>query len=45
MYRDDATLQATLNGQMGTALGYGIDEKPVGADQVVTTRDQNGTVI
>ena len=45
LYRDDATLQAALNGQMGTALGYGIDEKPGGATQVVTARDPNGTVI
>jgi len=45
LYRDDATLQAALNGQMGTALGYGIDEKPGRATQVVTARDPNGTVI
>ncbi|SEL25761.1 hypothetical protein [Nitrosovibrio tenuis] len=45
LYRDDATLQAAMNGQMGTALGYGIDEKPAQADQVVTARDKNGTVI
>jgi hypothetical protein len=45
LYRDDATLQAALNGQMGTALGYGIDEKPGDATHVVTARDQNGTVI
>lgn len=45
LYRDDAILQAALNGQMGTALGYGIDEKPDGADHVVTARDENGTVI
>lgn len=44
LYRDDATLQAAMNGQMGTALGYGIDEKPV-TDQVVTARDANGAVI
>ncbi|MBN9123247.1 MAG: hypothetical protein J0I60_00745, partial [Nitrosospira sp.] len=45
LYRDDATLQAALNGQMGAALGYGIDEKPRSATQVVTARDPNGTVI
>lgn len=45
LYRDDATLQAALNGQMGAALGYGIDEKPADATHVVTARDQNGAVI
>lgn len=45
LYRDEETLQAALNGQMGTALGYGIDEKPAQTNQVVTARDANGTVI
>lgn len=45
LYRDEATLQSALDGQMGTAIGYGIDEKPADADQVVTARDANGTVI
>lgn len=45
LYRDDATLQSALNGQMGMALGYGIDEKPATATHAVTARDQNGTVI
>ncbi|MDN5934955.1 MAG: hypothetical protein L0H75_02110, partial [Nitrosospira sp.] len=45
LYRDDAILQAALNGQMGEALGYGIDEKPGDATHVVTARDENGTVI
>jgi conjugative element/phage-associated large polyvalent protein/ADP-ribosyltransferase-like protein len=44
LYRDDATLQAALQGRMGEALGYGIDEKPE-TDNVVTVRDANGTVI
>lgn len=30
---------------MGTALGYGIDEKPADASHVITARDPNGTVI
>lgn len=45
LYRDDATLQAALSGQMGVALGYGIDQKPAGATDVVTARAPDGTVI
>jgi hypothetical protein len=45
LYRDDSTLHAALNGQMGTALGYGIDEKPADATHAVTARDEQGNVI
>lgn len=45
VYRDEATLQQALNGKIGEALGYGINEKPLDTSQVVTARDANGTVI
>lgn len=43
-YRDPETLTQAMNGQLGQALGYGIDEKPA-SDATVTARDKNGTVI
>jgi len=45
IYRDDISLQQALNGNMGEALGYGINEKPAQPTSVVTARDANGTVI
>lgn len=45
LYRDEAALRDALDGRMGEALGYGIDEKPADATQVVTARNPNGTVI
>jgi len=45
LYKDDATLQQALNGELGQALGYGINEKPTDTNQTITARDANGTVI
>lgn len=45
IYRDDKSLQQALNGNMGEALGYGINEKPAQATGVVTARDEQGNVI
>jgi len=44
MYRDEASLEAALDGRMGEALGYGIDQKPV-SETVVTARDNQGRVV
>ena len=44
IYRDEKTLEAAKNNQMGEALGLGIDEKPM-TDQVVTARNSEGVVV
>lgn len=45
IYRDDEVLKLAQNGQIGEALGYGIDKKPAGTNETVTARDEKGTVI
>lgn len=42
---DTETVDAALSGELGTALGYGIPNKPEGATDVVTARDQDGVVV
>ena len=44
IYRDEQSLEAAKNNQMGEALGLGIDEKPM-TDQVVTARNSEGVVV
>jgi len=45
LYKDDAVLEQAQSGDLGGALNYGISEKPQGATDVITARDENGTVI
>jgi hypothetical protein len=44
IYRELISLEYAKNGNMGMALGYGIDHKPM-SDKVVTARDSKGRIV
>lgn len=44
VYKDSHYLHMALCGDMGNALGYGIDQKPIAMD-VVTAKDSRGRIV